>query len=157
MSDKNEKVEIPQNIRTMSDVFAKELTIDKNTGVATIGEEAYTNSLALSGLDAETVKKVQKHHGEAVSAQGLALGEAAIDVLAKNKGLEKVTLTTNFGRDAVVQTIKRDKEYPDVGGGDPVHKYGVLNTNYTSFGSENKGVLKKVRKHLNQLGEDKLG
>lgn len=153
----SDSIEIKPHVRELADSLGK-IEFDKD-GHGTFGDSAYVDSLSKAGLDLDTVKKVQEHHGNLVAAVGLSLGEEGVKFLKKHKDLDCVTAEIKFGNDTLANTLFRSKEYgagPN-GDGGKITKYGVLESKYTAMGSTNKGQLAKVRQHLNQLAAKSLG
>lgn len=151
------EVEIKPHVRELADSLGK-ISFDKQ-GMGTFEEGTYEKSLAVAGLDLDTVKKVQEHHGNLVAAVGLAVGEEGVKFLKKHKDINAVEAEIKFGNDTLSSIMYRSKEYgagPNSDGG-KITKYGVLESKYTAMGSTNKGQLAKVRQHLNNLAAAALG
>lgn len=112
------------------------------------------------GMTVETVKQVQDHNANLLAAAGLALGELGVEAFKKEKKLDQISVEFPAMADTISGTIQRSKEYP--AGGIPkegekrdpnatVSKYGVLTMRYATSANVNRGTLKKVREHVNNL------
>lgn len=153
------EVQIPEEIRALADKFKQQMKVGTG-GVVEVPKEIYESSLEDTGLDIKTVKKVQDHNANVVSATGLALGEVGMSAMKKDKKLDQVSVSFGAGKDTHSATFQRSKEVPVNKPGEPrktAPKYGVLQSSVTVHGAGNKGSLKKVRTHLNEEALKVLG
>lgn len=159
MSDKDQEVHITHDVTVMAEKMKKSITIDKDTGVATISENLYKD-LTPDDLTYEVITKVKKHDRTFFAASALSFGELAIDAMKANKKLESATIEIPMTKyDVVTHNISRHKSYANhlTGKGEMVDRYGTLVTIYTNKGGKsNSADLKRVRKHLSDLAESKL-
>lgn len=117
------------------------------------------------GFTKETVEGFQDYASDLLSGILLAFGETSVVAFAADKKLEQVSIEVPFGNDVIAGSILRSKEYP--AGGVPkegekrdpnatVTKWGVSTMRYGVSANANKGSLKKVREHINNLAAEAL-
>ncbi len=99
------------------------------------------------GHTAASIKEHQKLRGQVVAALATAAGAVALPALAKNKELDRVTMSTKFGNDKIELAVERNREFGD-GNGGKVQKFGHVNLGYTVSGATNAGDFKKVRARI---------
>lgn len=153
------EVQIPQEIRSLADKLKAEFKLS-SAGVVEVPADLYESTLAEADLDLKTVKKVQDHNSNMVSATGLALGEIGMEAMKKDKKLDQVSVSFKAGKDTHSAVFQRSKEVPVNAPGEPrktALKYGMLRSSVTVHGAGNKGSLKRVRTHLNAQAEKILG
>lgn len=142
--------DIKENIRGLADTIKTELSLSEE-GVFSVDAKMFENTLP-EGLTMETVKKYQEHTADLVTAAGLALGEAGIDAMKKDKRLDQVSLEFNAGKDTIGGVFQRSKEVRSgiTADAEMMTKYGILNMKVGVNAHANKGSLKKVRAHLSE-------
>lgn len=133
---------ISEATSSLGSLYAKSLTVGKDGTVAIEGDLVHDNLPPEETL--ASIKRHQKLRGEVVAGLAAALGEKGLPVLAKNKDLDRVTLSTKFGNDKIELALERSREFGD-GNGGKVQKHGYLNLGYTVSGATNAGDFKKVR------------
>lgn len=140
---------IKYQVRELADTIAKEIKIDKATGVATVGEDLYTRTLP-EGIDADVITKIQEHNTAFAAAGLLALGEAAIPVMKKNKELAGAELSVpTVGKDSFSFTFDRSRQVPD-GNGGTKESFGTSGVKFNMYGAGSRGEGKKVKAELSE-------
>lgn len=159
MSDVDKDMEIRDDIKALSEKMKKSITVDKDTGVASVADDLYKDNVPET-LTYDTVVKVKKYDRTFFAASALTFGELAIDAMKGNKKLESATVDIPMTKyDSVTHNIDRHKVYANhlTGNGEKIDKYGTLITTYTNKGGKsNSADLRRVRKHLSELAEKKL-
>lgn len=135
----------------LADKLKKKMSVGKD-GVVSVPDDLYESTLADSELTMETVKQVQTHRTEFVSAMTLAVGELGIKAMEKNAKLDVVSADAKVGKDEVSVQLNRTREVNiPARGGEPMKKatqHGATVISYTVQGTANSGELKKVRQHI---------
>lgn len=146
------EVKVPADVLELSKKAKAAMKVDG--GVINLEDEFYAGTLP-EGITMDTVKELQKHDTNFVSAIGHAFGQASIEAMKKDKQLEETQITTNLGKDVVGGVFRRSYEkslgIPKDGEERKTETaYGQLNMSYKKHGSAgSRGSLKKVRDSLN--------
>lgn len=133
---------ISEAASSLGSIYAKSVSIEKDGTVTIDGDIVHDNLPPDHSL--QSIKAHQKLRAEVIAGLTVALGEKGLPILAKNKDLERVTLTTKFGNDKIDLSLERQREFGD-GNGGKVIKHGHVNLGYTASGATNAGDFKKVR------------
>lgn len=150
---KEEKTEVKEEVRGIADFIKKQLK-HKSGGEMEVPEDVYEKTLP-EGLDLKTVKKVQKHNSNFVAAAELANGEKGLDLMKKEKDIDRVHSRFKVGADRVDTLIDRSREKPD-GDGGKTEQFGVSDTSFTVAAAGNKAALKQVRSSLAEQAKKAL-
>lgn len=152
----NDAVEykISEATNTLGSLYAKHLTVNKDGSVAIEGDVVHDN--LPEDMTLASIKAHQKYRGQVVAALTAGLGEKALPILAKNPGLDKVTMSTKFGNDKIELSVERSREFGD-GKGGKVVKPGYVNLGYTVSGATNAGEFKNVRARLGDEAKKLFG
>lgn len=149
---------VSSGIKDLASKIKKDLKIGEG-GTITVEKDFYQNHLPET-ISIADVQRIQAHDADFISAVGLAVGELAIDHMAKHKTTGEVTLRYKAGRDDTTIGVKRETQSvnPKDPKGAPLVKFGVLNTKVVKHGAKNSaGSWKLIREHLNTVGSNKLG
>ena len=123
---------------------------DDNTAKVSGLETAFHDNMP-EELRAQS-KKLHDYSSTFYTATALAVGEASIDAMKKNKKLQTVEAAVPLeGRSTYTVMMERSKEYPKPGSktGEKITAFGVLNTKLdTVTARSNAGGLKEVRQRL---------
>lgn len=139
-----------QKTRELADLLSPSIDFD-DQGYCKLDEDEYKRTLEGTDLDYDTVRKVQKHNTTVTAALALALGEKAESgFFAKHKDHDSVEVKLKLGSDSISHVIYRKSEVPD-GKGGVSHEHGKLVSSYRVGSNKDKGELKRVRTHLNDL------
>lgn len=143
--------EIKSHIRTLADTLAAEIEISKE-GVATVKEGAFERTLEGTGLTLEQAEKASAHIGNLAAATVLAFGEKAVDVVAKNKDLDRISIVLpTTGKDSIKADYFRSKDYPNPKEGGTKTVHGVVTVQAETYGAGNRGQVKAARAVINEL------
>lgn len=148
---------IKQEVRNLADLVKAELKLGAN-GVVEVSEGAFERTLEPAGLTLAEVTKVQNHTTDLVAATGLALGELGLDAFKADKELAQVSVSLPTGKDAINFTFQRQKEVAAGTGKDAGTqiKYGYLTGKIDVNAHANKGSLRRVKDHLNEVAKKML-
>lgn len=146
------KSAIKPEIVEMAASISKVMTLDKSTGIATCEEGTYKNLLP-EGLTEEIVVAVQDYNGKMAAAASLALGNAAIPAMTKNKDLNKATLTLpTVGKDYIGVNFDRSRQVPARDENNQPcgtkTKFGSTSAEYSMYATGSRGQLLAVKKEL---------
>lgn len=154
-----EEVKISTEVEELGEKIKKFLSVDSTTGVATVEDDLYKNTLT-NDLTYDLVTKVKKHDRAFIAASAKAFGELAIEAMASNKKLETSSVEIPMSRfDSVTHNIDRHKTYTNHlnGANATVERHGALISAYTNKGGKNSSAeLKRVRTTLQELAAKKL-
>ncbi|WJJ55184.1 hypothetical protein [Xanthomonas phage RTH11] len=148
------EIKISETVKSLSDVFAKSMKVEKDGTVVIEGD--LVNDNLPTDLDAATIKRVQKHRGEVVAAATLALAQHGMKHLGKNKDADKVSVQFKIGQDKVDLAFERSREFND-GKGGKVTKHGYVSLGYTAAGATNTGDFKKAREQISREAAEIFG
>ncbi len=148
--------EIKEKVRTLATSLKEEFSYDPSTHTIA-GEKSFENHLP-DGLDMKTVEGVHDYEVQFVAASGLAVGQMAIEAMAMDKGIDKISGSFNMGkRNEASHVVTREKKFTNIADPkSPIHKHGDLSTTYTVYAGLNQGELKKVRAELHGIAEEQL-
>ncbi len=148
--------DIKETVKALASSLKEEFSYDPTTHTIT-GEKSFENHLP-DGMSIGTVNDVHDYETRFVSASGLAVGQMAIEAMAKDKGIEKITGSFPMGKkNEVSHTTTREKKFTNIADPkSPIHKHGDLSTTYTVYAGLNQGELKKVRAELHGIAEEQL-
>lgn len=150
-------VEIKPHILELSKDIKKDIKVNKD-GSVDIGDGVFADSLTKVGLTQEDVKKVQKHTADMLAAIGLVVGEQANPLMKKDDKLDRVSGTTNFGRDKVTFQYDRTRTVTNMQNPEePITQYGALSIKFKVQGTKPTGNLNAVRQHLMQEATKAFG
>jgi hypothetical protein len=149
----------------LSAEIKKEMKLDPKTGVGSVTEGWYVNTLGSAvpddikakypGIENDVVpiiKGVQDHNTIVAAAAGLAFGQMSQDAMQANKELERATLELpTIGKDGFDFTYDKTRQVPDrtadgTVGTKTVH--GSLRVGYRTYGTKSRGELMKVKEQL---------
>lgn len=150
---------ISDNILEMSERISQRLTMDTNTGVADIGDNAFIDMLP-EGITKEIVETVYAHTMDMASGALHSLGEAAIPAFINNANLNSVTLSFPIvGKDKIDIEIVRSKDtsYENSSGEKVVGvKYCSSNVKIDQYGLGKRGEMFKIKNLLSAQAEEAL-
>jgi hypothetical protein len=146
--------DIKESILALAEKLKADMVLSED-GVVTVSEDTFEKTLP-EGLDMKTVKAVQDHTANLVSATGYALGQVGIGAFKKDKRLEQVSVEFAAGKDSIGGVFQRSKEVRNPTDGSSATKYGILSMKMTVNAHANKGSLKKVRTALSNMALDAL-
>lgn len=108
---KSELKPIKPEVLDYSAKVKKQLSIDNQTGICTGDlQKVYDENLP-EGITPEVVKKISEYDGTVVSGTVHAVGEMAVEAMAKHSGINKVTGDFTFGHRASLNiAVDRKKE-----------------------------------------------
>lgn len=138
---------------TMAKTIAKELVIDKATGVVTITADTYAKLLPESVPEA-TIKAMQEHNTTFIAAATYALAEVAAPVMKKNGELTKAELSVPLiGKDVLELGYTRSEEVSDGKKDDQGNygrktNFGTTSARFKTYAAGNRGELAKVKEHV---------
>lgn len=146
-----EKKDLHEEVQKLADVLVKGIAV-KADGTTEVQKDLYTANLP-EGLTEETVKSVSKYNSTFVAAGAKAVGQLAVEAMAKHKAVDSVSASLSMtGRDHVDFTVHRQKEYPNPAGGDKIVKKGVVDASLHVQGGVTKaGQLKIAREQIAEL------
>lgn len=147
---------VNEEVNSLAEKLVKELHYNKDTHVVT-DEKAYEKHLP-DGLDMDTVHKVNNYDVQFVAASGKAVGVVAIEHMAKDPGLDRVSAEFTMGKkNAILHVVNREQSFTNIADpAQPVHKYGNLTSTLRVQAGRNQGQLKKVRDELHELAAAQL-
>lgn len=140
----------------MATAIQKELKYDKESHTIT-GEDTYVKHIP-EGLSEEVIEKVDNYNTTFIAATAHAVGNLAIEHMAKSKTLDSVSAQFDMGKhNHVTHEITREKTFPNpADNGSPIVKHGSVSSVYKVYAGRNAGELKKVRAEIEALAEEKL-
>lgn len=148
--------ELKQSTKDLASHIQDALSIDAKTGVVTLADGTYVKHLP-EGVSESSVRKLQDYNSEFIAAAALAVGEAGVPVLKKNKDLEKLDLeATTVGKDSIGVVFARSREDRVPGTDKTVTQYGAVRATMTNYSTKPVGQFKAVKDHLNDLAEKAL-
>jgi CRISPR/Cas system CMR subunit Cmr4 (Cas7 group RAMP superfamily) len=149
---------IKQEIVNLAAAIRADIKIDAATGVATVGPDLYERLLP-EGLTVDIIKQVKEHDTKIIAAVPLALGEEAIPVMKKNKGLENATLIMpTVGKDTIGATFTRQREATNPAApGTTMTIHGAVRVEMTQYANGSRGELAKVKTALREMAWDAFG
>lgn len=152
MTTTAKKLELKPEVQAMSDKLTEGFVIDVNAKTVTTKDGLYESTLP-EGLTIDIVKNVQDHNSTFVAAGAHAFGKLAVDAMKANKGLDKLTVDiTMCGKDSVSYTVDREQERINhLGGGETIHKFGVITTTLDVRAGKNGGQLKVARSLIGEM------
>lgn len=149
--------QINENVVALKEKIKAAVTPDASTGVIGSPKELY-ESLLPEGLTLELKKQFQTHDGQVVAAAAAATGEIGIELMQKNKELDRVSLEIPVGhKDKINIAFDRSRQVPDRETNGTKTKYGVLSADYTMYGSKSRGDMLKVKTELAEAALKALG
>lgn len=150
---------ISNEITELAEMISHRLTMDTNTGVASVDDSTYVDLLP-DGITREVVEKVQHHTMNMSAAALLALGEASIPVLKENSSLKETKLSVPIvNKDSIDVSFGRTKDTPYVdssGVGQIKTTYGVGSVKVDNYGIGKRGDLLKVKAMLAEQAQKEL-
>lgn len=144
---------IRDEIKTLKEVYSKNLKIEN--GVAVLEPGTFEKTLG-EKVSIDTVKSVQNALKDSAAAYTLALGEAALAAMKKDKKLDQVSGDVKAGYDTFGAVIRRTNEARNPANGETVTTHGHTRAYYTAAAGANKGDLAKVRRYLAERGAELL-
>jgi hypothetical protein len=149
---------IDQEVVNLAAAITADMQVDKETGIATVGTDLYERLLP-EGLSIEVVKNLKAHDTKVLTATALALGEAAVPVMKKNRDLQQATLVMpTAGKDSFGATFIREKQVTVPGKeGQPAttsQVFGQVRVEATNYATGSRGELAKVKNVLRDLAWD---
>ncbi len=149
--------DIKEAVKTLSTNISKDLKYDKDSHTIKAEENIYAKNLP-EGLSMEVVDKVNNYDVQFVAASGLAVGEIAIQHMAKEKTVEQISAEFSMARhNSVNHVVTRERTFTNITDpSNPIPKYGDLATKVTIQAGRNQGELKKVRNTLHEMGIEQL-
>ncbi len=149
---------IKEEISTLAENVRKDLQYEKDTHTISSGEKNLYESHLPETLTMEVVEKVNGYDVAFVAATGLAVGEMAIEHMAKEKSVEQISAEFPMGKkNGVAHVVTRERVFTNITDAkNPVHKFGDLASTLTVQAGRNQGEFKKVRTHLHELGAEQL-
>ena len=144
--------ELKAEIETLSDKLLGGFTIDAKAGTAKASDDMYTSNLP-EGLTADIVKNVGEFNTTFVAAGAHAFGKLAINAMKSNSELKKLEVDIPMvGKDNVSYTMERTKDIVNhLGGGETIHKFGVMTATLEMRAGKNSGQLKVARAVIGEL------
>ncbi len=150
MSELKEKtVELAQQIKG-------EVKYDKDNRTI-IDDNTYERHLP-EGLSMNVIESVDGYNALYIAATAKASGEIAIEHMAKEPTLQTVTAQFQMGKkNEVSHVINREATYTNpTNPKEPIVKHGDISSKFSVYAGLNRGDLKKVRSHLQELATEKL-
>ena len=148
---------------TSVDVKFGDVTItDKgDVGVGSVANavEVYEAMLEEAGIDKTHVKKVSEVSKKYLAELAAHAGTSAVDHMAGNKDIEKVTFDTKPSNDAGTfkVAVARSAVTRNPTTGEESTVYGALTVGHThTYGKASSSVMSTVRDQLRELGAKKL-
>jgi len=151
-------IKIKPVVRELATAIKESLETDSKAGVISEKEEGsvYISTLP-EGITEDIVSTISSHNTNFVAASSLAVGELALDGLAKNSSIDRFTGHIDMvGKDKITVNVDRSKTYPAIGSNEPIVKKGVVSTNYEIRAGKNAGQLKGARQHIAELANEAL-
>lgn len=158
MSKDVAEVKVHDNVVEMAKQIKSKLEIDDKAGVIHGGSDIYEAMLP-EDLDIKTVKKVSDHNALFVAAGMKAVGSTAVELLTKNKSLDRVEGKLQMqGRSHVEYTTDRVHESRNPSNGETTTSYGRTVAKLSVAGGKNSGgQLKAVRAELADAARKAFG
>lgn len=155
MSNK-EDLNLTAEVAKLTDQLVKKLAID-DTGIIAPDKKLYEELLP-EGLTAETVKLVQTHQSNLLTAAANAVATIGQDFLKKHKKVEEVHMDKlHFGRDTIRVNYKRQAEVGGIGGAKST-KYGWITAKLTTGATgTGAGQFGRIRQHFAEQGATLFG
>lgn len=153
---------VSENVLTMAKAIEKQLKLDTKTGIVESEDGIYEKMLP-EELSIETVKAVGTHNANFIAAGSYAVGNIAVQAMAKHKSLDRVSGEIKMaGRDVMSVNVDREKPFTNHlkrdadGNPETGVKVGVVTTSYDVRAGRNSGELKKVRSAIADMAMAKL-
>ena len=151
---------INEEVRRIATGMKEALTIDNASGIVTAEKGLYEKMLP-EAITVDAAKAVHKHDANFVAAGCVAIGEIAVDAMAGNKELKRVTgEIAALGADTAAYTVDREKTYKNsfAKAGEPtmVTKTGVVSTTYTQQVGRDVGQMATARAYIRELATSRL-
>ncbi len=156
MSEK--KTILKPEVLEASDFIQAGISLDSKTGDATVKDDLFSSFAEKHDLTMDVVDKVDDVR-TTFSAGGVhAIGTLAVDAMASNKKLERVSVEVPVGKkDVLTVAVDRHKSFTNhLTGGEATEKYAVVTSQYDFHAGKNAGQLKKARTLIAELGMEKL-
>lgn len=145
--------EIKTNVSELATQLKAQMELGAN-GVVTYKDPKTVYATTLGeDLTMDQVNALHTHRDNVIAAQGLAVGQLAMEAFKKDKGLTQLSVEMKAGKDVMSSSIAKEKEYND-GKGGKITNYGVLSTRYEANGAGKRGQLKVVRDSLMAQAKD---
>lgn len=145
------KFELPAAAQEIADKIKDSWSFEN--GKASFAKDAFKLSLP-EDISYETVKKVNNHAQNFALAVAAVNGEKAIDVLKKDKGLEKVSVSAEMYHGKVVHTVNRSATIRNMQTGAETEVFGHSSTKITITG--NGKDFKAVKSRIAELAAKAL-
>lgn len=144
-------------VTTLATNVKEDLQYNKDTHTINSEHDLYSKHLP-EDLSMEVVEKVNGYDIAFVAATGMAVGEMAIEKMAKEKNVEQISAEFNMGKkNSISHVVTRERTFTNITNpAEPIHKFGDLASSLTVQAGRNQGELKKVRNHLHDIGIEQL-
>ncbi len=127
------------------------ITFDDD-GAGVLPETFVADNLALASgseeLSIETVKLVQTTSSNLAVGLALGLGNASLDLMSKNKNLDRTNAALEFGNDLIRASVDREMTVRVPGTNEEKKKYGNTSVKLESGAVAKRGELKRVLTHV---------
>lgn len=140
-----EKIKNYDRIAAMAAAIKKEFKIGEG-GSIEVPKDVYEKHLP-ENITMDTIKQLQSHQNDFVTATGLALGNTGLEYFKKPKSADSLSVELAAGKDKLALTLQRSTTVPDGAGGTKV-KYGQLSARWRVNAAGNRGSFEVVRKHI---------
>jgi hypothetical protein len=149
--------DIKEVVKTLASSLKGDLKYEKDTHTIKSEDNVYAKHLP-EELTMEIVEKVNGYDVAFVAASGMAVGEMAIEQMAKEKSVDQISAEFPMGKkNSVAHVVTRERTFTNITDpSNPIHKFGDLASTLTVNAGRNQGELKKVRNYLHDIAVEQL-
>ncbi len=147
---------LKQSTLDLAELIQKELKYDKDSHTIS-GDDVYTKHIP-DGLTEDIIDQVDGYNTTFIAASARAVGNIAVEHMAKSKTLDSVTAQFDMGKhNHITHEVLREKNFPNPADtGNPITKHGAIFSVYKVYAGRNAGELKKVRAEIEEMAKEKL-
>lgn len=155
MTDTVKETKEAVSLETLKAIVKPHVTIDKDGNVDFKAAEAAEEAFKEIGISKKEVKRAYDAVTAFNNAARVVIGEEAIDVMAKNKSLEEISVKYRVGGEKVSLVSRRTDTSRNPTSGEVTTFHGVTSIRRTVKAPNS--VNTEIRDHLATIGAKKLG
>lgn len=150
---------LTEQTTNLSKMLKEQFEKNYEDGAIMAPKDAWENAYKELGVEAETVKSVEKATATLVNAARLAAGEVAIEKMRDNKDLDRVSLNMGVGKTGKFDlSVERSRAHRNPQTGQEVTRMGYMSAKFTqNFVGGKSGEGKAIAEHISATATEFFG